>query len=683
MSRQSQWLFETPLDQTSRYYADFEYETSLENEWEMSAFPADSLELTEDEWEALASKRRVNRTGRIPKRTSRQATPSQRRVQPSQPQAELTRLQSERFRHDQRLQAAANNRPPMRFGERGEAVKKLQQALLDLKFPMPISTRRQGVPDGIYGRETAATVRKFQAKYGLKIDGVAGQHTLTRLDQLFRRPGKLPGHTTIPERWLPVLGGNGKIRSGNQVTSLIDGPATFAAMAAVIRTATNQQHYIYLLGWWLDDDVPLIPSDPTSTIRSLFARAASQGVQIRAMLWDQKLPPTKNTAEVNRIDALATGAAILDDNTLPTGSHHQKVLVVKGENGLASFCGGVDINKDRVVSVASSSSSGGQGSPLHDVHCKIQGPAAHDLLRVFIQRWEAHPEHLKKDAAKGALLGLKEPVPAAKGNKFVRIARTFNLVTPTRCVKDRSIRTVMVNAIRAARQFIYIEDQYLISMEAAAELRKALPNIQHLTIVIPHSCISDLPQVWERRKAFLDFLLRGPDAHKVRVFFLATPGTRHLPRTCKGFGPLTYIHAKTWVIDDELAIIGSANCNQRGWSHDSEVIAAVFDILPSSTSVSFAQNLRIQLWAKHLNVNPSLVHDGVKSAALWLSPPVGAWIRPYDRNEDTDSLKKKENLMPLKFVDPSGDTYPPCPGGIDTEARVLAETVLEFETLQT
>jgi peptidoglycan hydrolase-like protein with peptidoglycan-binding domain len=100
-------------------------------------------------------------------------------------EAPTTVLRSLRFRSDSRFQAAANNRPPMRQGERGRGVQMLQKALIDLGFPMPISTQRRVSPDGIYGSETTATVRKFQQKYGLKVDGVVGRNTMSRLDQLF------------------------------------------------------------------------------------------------------------------------------------------------------------------------------------------------------------------------------------------------------------------------------------------------------------------------------------------------------------------------------------------------------------------------------------------------------------------------------------------------------------------
>jgi peptidoglycan hydrolase-like protein with peptidoglycan-binding domain len=90
-----------------------------------------------------------------------------------------------RFQRCPRLQAAADNKPALRIGETSVAVKILQQALLDLGYPMPISTRRAGRPDGIFGDETQATVTAFQQTQGLSADGVAGRHTLHRLDVLF------------------------------------------------------------------------------------------------------------------------------------------------------------------------------------------------------------------------------------------------------------------------------------------------------------------------------------------------------------------------------------------------------------------------------------------------------------------------------------------------------------------
>jgi peptidoglycan hydrolase-like protein with peptidoglycan-binding domain len=97
-------------------------------------------------------------------------------------------LRSPRFVDNPRLQRASENNPPLRSGETGEAVRLVQQALIDLGFPMPISIRRYGSPDGIYGNETAGRVREFQTKHGLSPDGVAGRQTLGKLDALLPNP---------------------------------------------------------------------------------------------------------------------------------------------------------------------------------------------------------------------------------------------------------------------------------------------------------------------------------------------------------------------------------------------------------------------------------------------------------------------------------------------------------------
>ena len=60
----------------------------------------------------------------------------------------------------------------LRKGSKGEAVKKLQQRLMELGYKLP----RFGA-DGDYGNETVAAVKAFQQDWGLKVDGIAGPET--------------------------------------------------------------------------------------------------------------------------------------------------------------------------------------------------------------------------------------------------------------------------------------------------------------------------------------------------------------------------------------------------------------------------------------------------------------------------------------------------------------------------
>jgi phosphatidylserine/phosphatidylglycerophosphate/cardiolipin synthase-like enzyme len=536
--------------------------------------------------------------------------------------------------------------------------------------------------DGIIGPLTRAATRAFQQQHPpLIVDGIVGPRTEAAMITagappppgadapvipLPITPPIVPALVTSlnPTRWGPILqpriSPSAVLRTGNAVKFLIDGPDTFRDFVHAIRSANSSQHYIYLLGWSLVDDFELIPCDPTTTPRALLTAAAGRGVQIRAMLWATH---PGNILPARNIDGLPTGASILDGRFPGAfGAHHQKVLVVKGEEGLIGFCGGLDMNSDRINACPLSRNPIGPPNPQHDVHCRVVGPAAFDLLDTFIRRWRHHPDHTSIDSSsKGALLGYVEPVPSPVSpssattstgrTSSVVIARTFNPVTPGSTLpRERDIRTLLIEAIRNSERFIYMEDQYLISLEAARELRAAIPRLQHLTILTSASEIlagsgsigtGGLPCVWTLRQDFIRTLSAGlslSDRAKIGIFVLTTPPVRTPPL----FGAHTYVHAKTWVLDDELAVIGSANCNRRGWTHDSEVNAFIFDegvtaSMPVTAAPNFAQAIRMQLWAEHLNVSPAAVTDGVISASLWRRPPPGARIRPYNPTAGSDA----------------------------------------------
>lgn len=118
-------------------------------------------------------------------------------------------LTSPRFAPVDRLQKAALNRPAMNWGEVGEPVRLVQQALIELGASMPITLKKHGSPDGIFGDETFGSVRAFQAKHGLVADGIVGRNTLSKLDHLFPAPAAplppLPADSWITHRFRIVM----------------------------------------------------------------------------------------------------------------------------------------------------------------------------------------------------------------------------------------------------------------------------------------------------------------------------------------------------------------------------------------------------------------------------------------------------------------------------------------------
>ena len=83
----------------------------------------------------------------------------------------------------ERLKQALNNSPALKKGEKHEAVKVLQQALIDLQ------DFRISIPDGAtgyYGDQTVAAVQAFQNLMKLvRREGSAGNETLGRLDRFY------------------------------------------------------------------------------------------------------------------------------------------------------------------------------------------------------------------------------------------------------------------------------------------------------------------------------------------------------------------------------------------------------------------------------------------------------------------------------------------------------------------
>lgn len=97
-------------------------------------------------------------------------------------------LSSPRFASIQQCRDAANNNPPMKVRAKGPGVAAVQQGLIDLGFSMPLSTKRFGVPDGIFGSETTSRTQAFQKQQSLASDGVVGKNTLAKLDALLPLP---------------------------------------------------------------------------------------------------------------------------------------------------------------------------------------------------------------------------------------------------------------------------------------------------------------------------------------------------------------------------------------------------------------------------------------------------------------------------------------------------------------
>jgi hypothetical protein len=140
------------------------------------------------------------------------------------------------FATNSRLQRAANNSPPLRRGDSGDAVALIQQALVSLGQSLPLSTQPDGSMDGDFAGETVRALKAFQRAETLvddhgSHDGVAGSRTLHRMDARLIAAGSAARPTVLatPAGPVPQLEDPAQVVPIRFQINRVTGAALFAA----------------------------------------------------------------------------------------------------------------------------------------------------------------------------------------------------------------------------------------------------------------------------------------------------------------------------------------------------------------------------------------------------------------------------------------------------------------------
>lgn len=283
-----------------------------------------------------------------------------------------------------------------------------------------------------------------------------------------------------------------------------------------------------------------------ATLGELLKQKAREGVRVLMLVWDDRtslgLGPLKKDGVMATHDQdtssyfHGTGvhcilcprnpdegeSYVQDLETATMFTHHQKTLVVdvevpgktmaarRNDNGrrkrrIVGFIGGIDLCDGRYDTQChslfrtlgtthsndfhqpnfpgASIQKGGPREPWHDIHCRLEGLVAWDVLCNFEQRWRKQGGGAELLLQPGYDLAPdKEPPPMEDDGEAwsVQLFRSIDggtvagfpdapkdaaavgLVTGKNHVIDRSIQDAYIYAIRRARDFIYIENQYFL-----------------------------------------------------------------------------------------------------------------------------------------------------------------------------------------------------------------------------
>ncbi|KAI5474220.1 phospholipase D, partial [Pseudohyphozyma bogoriensis] len=290
--------------------------------------------------------------------------------------------------------------------------------------------------------------------------------------------------------------------------------------------------------------------------------------------------------------------------------------------------------------------------PWHDVGLQIIGQPARDLCRHFIQRWN-HLLRIKNHTVHMPFL-LPPPEFTAKeledkritGTCEVQICRSVGPWSMGISHVEHSIQNAYIKAIQLSDHFVYIENQFFISstrvegVEIENKIGDALVSriIKAHTEGTPWRAVIIIPLV-----PGYPYPIDHGDAGSVRLIMECQNRTINrgdhsifakLRRNgidpdeyisfygLRGWGKLAsgaltteavYIHDKMMVVDDRIAIIGSANINERSQrgDRDSELACIIRDTDMIDSTMGgkpyqvgrFAHTLRIRLMREHLGID--------------------------------------------------------------------------------
>ncbi|PON34711.1 Phospholipase D [Parasponia andersonii] len=515
---------------------------------------------------------------------------------------------------------------------------------------------------------------------------------------------------------------------------------------------TNAKNLIYIAGWSVYTQITLVrdPRRPkpggSTTLGELLKRKADEGVSVLMLIWDDRT----SVEEFKKAGLMATHDQETDEYFRNTNvhcflcprnpdkkrsivqgfeistmfTHHQKTVVVDSElpekgsqkRRIVSFVGGIDLCDGRYDAFehplfsslatthhndfhqpnfpGASIKKGGPREPWHDIHSRLEGPIAWDVLYNFEQRWRrqvgdkflippnrldkilVHPTHsissnndtetwsvqLFRSIDGGAISGFPEDP---------KEAIEFGLVSGKDNVIDRSIQDAYINAIRRAKNFIYIENQYflgssfgwrssdikvedidalhLIPKELSLKIISKIEAGQRFAvyIVIPmwpegipesgsvqaildwqrrtmEMMYSDITEALQRKgldadpREYLTFFCLG-NREQIGKISEYIPPERPEPDTDYSRAQhsrrfMIYVHSKMMIVDDEYIIVGSANINQRSMdgARDSEIAMGAFQphhLVGNEPARGQIFGFRMALWQEHLGLlNRTFMH---------------------------------------------------------------------------
>ncbi|MDQ2703394.1 MAG: cardiolipin synthase [Pseudomonadota bacterium] len=314
--------------------------------------------------------------------------------------------------------------------------------------------------------------------------------------------------------------------SATSVRLLVDGGATYEALLEAIAGARHHVHLEYYI---------FAPDRSGTMLRDALVERARAGVDVRLLL------DAVGSAKCPHgffAPLLAAGGELAWFHPMHFGRiwqrtwvnlrSHRKIVVV---DGCVGFTGGINITDEENDRL--------RNDAYRDLHLRIEGDAVRGLQLLFVEDWAY---------ASGQRDFISSVVQAMPGRKAGPIAAQVLGSGPDS--PWESIHRLHVGAIHEARKRVWLATPYFVPGEAALmALTSAALGGLDVRVLVPRR--SDSLLVTLAARSYFDELLEAG----VRVY---------------EYGP-RMLHTKALLVDDDLALVGSANFDARSFSLNFEV----------------------------------------------------------------------------------------------------------------
>lgn len=357
------------------------------------------------------------------------------------------------------------------------------------------------------------------------------QRIIDRLEAHQQTPSKILDRDLAFEQAITDV----PLTTGNHVILLKNGAATYSAMLAAIRSATdniNMEMYIF-------SDGP---------IGKMFADALIErqrhGVQVN-LSYDSLGSFTTSSAFLDRMRQ--NGIAVMEYRPVDPFSarlawelghrDHRKMLVVDGR---VAFTGGINISE------VYASGLGGSGSKApstywRDTDIEVRGPAVAEFQKLFIQQWNYQ---------EGPLLQVRNYFPKLQH-------QASDIVQVIGSVPERFsvIYVTLISAVVSAETNVYITDAYFApDHQMLHALEHAAQRGVDVRLLLPSK--SDEPLIVSAAGSHYKALLKAG----VKIY--------------EWQGEM--LHAKTTTIDGVWSTVGTSNLDWWSIARNNELNAIMF-----------------------------------------------------------------------------------------------------------